>query len=49
MLRNLGALAGALAARLKGVAPYAVMALVVPGGSLLAPMLWLYRRQNPRN
>lgn len=49
MLRKLGALAGALAARLKGVAPYALMALVGPGGSLLAPMLWLYRRQNPRN
>jgi hypothetical protein len=49
MLRNLGAVARAITGRLKGVAPYAVMALVVPGGSLLAPMLWFYRRQNPRN
>jgi hypothetical protein len=42
--RTLGALAAALAARFTGLAPYAAMALVVPGGSLLAPLLWFYRR-----
>jgi hypothetical protein len=30
--------------RLRGLAPYAVMELVLPGGSLLAALLWLYRR-----
>jgi hypothetical protein len=45
MVRKLGALAAALAAGFKALAPYAAMALVVPGGSLLAPLLWLYRRQ----
>jgi hypothetical protein len=35
--------------RLKDLAPYAVMALVVPGGSLMAAALWCYRRwQNAR-
>jgi hypothetical protein len=43
-MRRLGALAAALAAGFKGLAPYAAMALVVPGGSLLAPLLWFYRR-----
>jgi len=43
--RTLGALAAALKARFTGLAPYAAMALVVPGGSLLAPLLWFYRRQ----
>jgi len=32
--------------RFKNLAPYAVMALVLPGGSLIAPLLWLYRRRN---
>jgi len=32
-------------ARLGEFAPYALMALVVPGGSLMAPLFWLYRRQ----
>ena len=31
-------------AKLKGVAPYAAMALVLPGGLLLAPLLWVYHR-----
>jgi hypothetical protein len=33
----------ALLAKLKDLAPYAVVALVVPGGSLIAPFLWLHR------
>ncbi len=32
-------------AKLRSVAPYLIMALVVPGGLLMAPLLWLYRRQ----
>ena len=32
-------------AKLKDLVPYAVAALVVPGGSLIAPLLWLYRRR----
>jgi hypothetical protein len=45
MVRKLAALAATLAAGSKGLAPYAAMALVLPGGSLLAPLLWFYRRQ----
>jgi hypothetical protein len=45
VLRSLGAYAAAVALRFRNFAPYAVMALVVPGGSLMAPLLWLYRRQ----
>src|SRR5882757_7582154 len=35
----------AVVARLREFAPYAAMELVLPGGSLLAFGLWLYRRQ----
>jgi hypothetical protein len=45
MVRKLGSLAAALEAQFKGLTPYVAMALVVPGGSLLAPLLWFYRRQ----
>ena len=31
-------------AQLKELAPYAVLELVLPGGSLMAILLWLYRR-----
>jgi hypothetical protein len=31
--------------KLRSVAPYLIMALVVPGGLLMAPLLWLYGRQ----
>lgn len=44
MARKLGASAAAVLARLKGLAPYAVLVLVVPGGLLMAPLLWLHRR-----
>jgi hypothetical protein len=37
--------AAAVVARLKDLAPYALIELVVPGGSLMALALWLYRRQ----
>ena len=32
-------------AALKGLATYAALALVLPGGSVVALLLWLYRRQ----
>jgi hypothetical protein len=35
----------AAVAKLKSLAPYAVIELVLPGGSLMALALWLYRRQ----
>src|ERR1700737_1332607 len=43
----------AVLARLRDLAPYAAMELVLPGGSLMALSLWLYRRhkgakRNPR-
>jgi hypothetical protein len=33
-------------AQLKELAPYAVLELVLPGGSLMAILLWLYRRRS---
>ena len=35
----------AVVGRLRDLAPYAVMELILPGGSLIAVLLWLYRRQ----
>jgi len=34
-----------LIAKLKDIAPYVALELVVPGGSVMALLLWLYRRQ----
>jgi hypothetical protein len=42
--RKLRAYATAAAARLRDLAPYAAMELILPGGSLMALLLWLYRR-----
>jgi hypothetical protein len=36
--------AAALVVKLRGIAPYAAIELVLPGGSLIALLLWLYRR-----
>jgi hypothetical protein len=44
-LRKLSAYAAAVVSKLRSVAPYAVIELVLPGGSLIALALWLYRRQ----
>lgn len=30
---------------LKGVAPYAAIELILPGGTLLAILFWLYRKR----
>ena len=35
----------AVIARLRDLAPYAAIELVVPGGSIMALVVWLYRRQ----
>jgi hypothetical protein len=43
--RKLGAHTAAVFAKLRDLAPYAVIELVLPGGSLMALLLWLYRRQ----
>jgi hypothetical protein len=43
--RSPGAYVMAVVGRLKDVAPYAVMELILPGGSLMALLFWLYRRQ----
>jgi len=39
------AYAAAVVAKLREFAPYAVIELVLPGGSLMALLLWFYRRQ----
>jgi O-antigen/teichoic acid export membrane protein len=44
-LRNWGVYAAAAFMRLRALAPYAVIELVLPGGSLVALLLWLYRRR----
>jgi hypothetical protein len=43
--RNLDGFVTAVVGRLKDLAPYAAMELILPGGSLMAVLLWLYRRQ----
>jgi hypothetical protein len=40
-----GASAAGVVGKLWAIAPYAVMELILPGGSLMALLLWWYRRQ----
>jgi hypothetical protein len=42
---KLGVSAAAIVAKLRDLAPYALIELILPGGSLMALLLWLYRRQ----
>jgi hypothetical protein len=44
-LRNLSGYAVAVIVRFKALAPYALIELVLPGGSVMALLLWLYRRR----
>jgi hypothetical protein len=44
-LRNWRSYAAAVIVRLKALAPYALIELVLPGGSVMALLLWLYRRR----
>lgn len=37
--------AAAVIVKLKDLAPYALIELVLPGGSVMALLLWLYRRR----
>jgi hypothetical protein len=34
----------AIVVKFKELAPYLAMALLLPGGLVMAPLLWLYRR-----
>jgi hypothetical protein len=45
MPRKFGAYAVAVIGKLRALAPYAAIELVMPGGSLMALLLWIYRRQ----
>ena len=44
-LRNWGVYAAAVIVRFKALAPYALIELILPGGSVMALLLWLYRRR----
>jgi hypothetical protein len=44
-LRKWGGYAAAAIVRFKALAPYALIELILPGGSVMALLLWLYRRQ----
>jgi hypothetical protein len=44
-LRHCGVYAAAAIVRLKVLAPYALIELILPGGSVMALLLWLYRRR----
>jgi len=46
ILKDWGRRAVAVIVRLKALAPYAMIELVLPGGSVMALLLWLYRRRN---
>jgi hypothetical protein len=43
--RKSGAHTASIVAILRKLAPYAAIELIMPGGSVLALLLWLYRRQ----
>jgi hypothetical protein len=45
-LGNWGTYAAVAIARLKALAPYALMELILPGGSVMALLLWVYRRRS---
>jgi hypothetical protein len=45
ILKDWGRRAVAVIVRFKALAPYALIELVLPGGSVMALLLWLYRRR----
>jgi len=45
ILKGWGGYAAAVIVRLRTFAPYALIELVLPGGSVMALLLWLYRRR----
>jgi hypothetical protein len=48
ILKDWGRRAVAVIVRLKALAPYAMIELVLPGGSVMALLLWLYRQRKHR-
>jgi hypothetical protein len=44
-LRKLNGQASAVITKLREIAPYAAIELILPGGSIMALMLWLYRNK----
>jgi hypothetical protein len=38
-----------IAIKLRELAPYAALELIMPGGSVMALLLWLYRRHRGAN
>jgi hypothetical protein len=47
-LRNWSLYASAVIVRLRALAPYALIELILPGGSVMALLLWLYRRREDK-
>jgi hypothetical protein len=45
ILKSWGGYAAVVIMRLKALAPYALIELILPGGSVMALLLWLYRRR----
>jgi hypothetical protein len=45
ILKGWGRYAAAVIVRFKALAPYALIELILPGGSVMALLLWLYRRR----
>jgi hypothetical protein len=45
ILKGWGGSAAAVIVRFKALAPYALIELILPGGSVMALLLWLYRRR----
>ena len=45
ILKGWGGYAAVVVVRLKALAPYALIELILPGGSVMALLLWLYRRR----
>ena len=45
ILKDWGRRAVAVIVGLKALAPYALIELILPGGSVMALLLWLYRRR----
>ena len=45
ILKEWGGHAAVAMVRLKALAPYALIELILPGGSVMALLLWIYRRR----
>jgi hypothetical protein len=45
ILKGWAAYAAAVIVRFRVLAPYALIELILPGGSVVALLLWLYRRR----